>query len=144
MANWFTKNLWLKLISLALAVIAWFYVHVELSRSPGEEKTLFWIGYGAGNKIKQVRILSSVTGQPAEGYIMRSDKITLKPNTASIIGPRRLVDKIEAIKTVQIDITGQTKTYKATIPLESAEVEGVRFYGAVGATDIIIPIEKAQ
>ena len=30
MKNWFTNNLWVKIVSLILAVITWFYVNEEL------------------------------------------------------------------------------------------------------------------
>ncbi|KPK37933.1 MAG: hypothetical protein AMJ78_10765 [Omnitrophica WOR_2 bacterium SM23_29] len=142
MKNWLFKNFWLKAISLVLAIITWFYVVGELSHTPGEERLPFWFGYAPGNVIKQVQIIPMITGRPATGYVLRADKITIKPNATFIIGPKRIVDKLISLKTVPIDITSQTKTYNVTVPLES--IKGVRFYGAGGIVDIIIPIEKAQ
>lgn len=142
MKNWLLKNFWLKTISLALAVITWFYVADELKRASGEERVPFWIGYAAGNVIKQVQITPVIKGQPADNYILRTDRITIKPDATFIIGPKRIVDKLASLKTVPIDITGQNKTYNVTVPLES--LRGIRFYGAGGIVDITIPIEKSQ
>lgn len=142
MKNWLLKNFWLKAISLALAIITWFYVVGELRRTPGEERLPFWVGYAPGNLIKQVQITPIIKGLPAAGYILRADKITIKPDATFIIGSRRLVDRLVSLTTVPIDITGQTKTYNVTVPLES--IKGVRFYGAGGIVDITIPIEKSQ
>lgn len=142
MKSWLLKNFWLKSISLVLAIITWLYVVGELSRTPAEERLPFWIGYAPGNVIKQVQITPIIKGQPAENYILRTDKITIKPDATFIIGPKRIVDKLVSLKTVPIDITGQSKTYNVTVPLES--LKGIRFYGAGGIVDITIPIEKSQ
>jgi len=142
MKSWLLNNFWLKAISLALAVITWFYVVGELSRAPGEERVPFWVGYGPGNVIKELPIRCVIKGQPAEKYILRLDKMTITPEAAFVIGPKRIVEKLDYLKTVPIDITGQTKTYSVTIPLES--VKGVRFYGGGGVADITIPIEKSH
>lgn len=142
MKNWLSKNLWLKVISLVLAIITWFYVVGELSHAPGEERLPFWVGYAPGNVIKQVQITPIINGQPAENHILRTDKITIKPDATFIIGPKRIVDKIVSLKTVPIDITSQSRTYSVTVPLES--IKGVRFYGAGGIVDVTIPIEKSR
>lgn len=142
MKNWLLKNFWLKVISLALAVITWFYVVDELSHTPGEERLPFWVGYAPGNVIKQVQVIPMIKGHPAENYILRADKIVLKPDATFIIGQKRIVDKVASLKTVPVDITGQTKTYNVTVPLES--VKGIRLYGGGGIVDLTIPIEKSQ
>ncbi len=142
MSNWLSKNFWLKLVALALAVIIWFYADVEIKRTPGDSRSPFWMGYAQENLIKQVRIVPAISGVPAEGYVMARDKMVIKPGAEFIIGPKRLVEKINSLRTVEIDITGQSKTYTLTVPLES--IRGVRFYGAAGIADITIPIEKSQ
>ncbi len=35
MSNWFSKNFWLKIIALVLAVIVWSYARQELKNTPG-------------------------------------------------------------------------------------------------------------
>jgi len=35
MSNWFSKNFWLKLIALILAIIVWSYAREELRNTPG-------------------------------------------------------------------------------------------------------------
>jgi len=35
MSNWFSRNFWLKLIALILAVITWFYAREELKNTRG-------------------------------------------------------------------------------------------------------------
>lgn len=142
MMNWLGKNLWLKIISLILAVITWYYVTEELRHMPGEERLPFWITYTQGNVIKEVKIIPVIIGHPAENYVVRSENIMVRPVTTFIMGPRRIIDKIVSLKTVQIDITGQNKTCSLTVPLEL--IKGVRFYGPGAVVDITIPIEKVQ
>ncbi|MFH0771085.1 MAG: YbbR-like domain-containing protein [Candidatus Omnitrophota bacterium] len=142
MRNFLGKNFWLKISALILAVITWYYVDVEIGRSPSDERRSFWIEYTHENIIKEVKILPVIVGRPAEDYILRLDKVTVKPDTTFIIGPKRIISKIVSIKTAQIDITGQKKVCSLTVPLEL--IRGVRFYGPSGVVDITIPIEKAQ
>lgn len=144
MIDWLSKNFWLKIIALILAMITWFYVDEAIKHNPGEERLPFWVGYAHGNMMKRVRIKPAISGHPAEGYVIRWDKITVKPTYTFIIGPKRGVEKVLFLKTVEIDVAGQNKTYAVTIPLESLESESIRFYGAGGTVDVIIPIEKAQ
>jgi len=35
MSNWFSKNFWLKVIALILAIIVWSYAREELKKTPG-------------------------------------------------------------------------------------------------------------
>ena len=35
MSSWFSKNFWLKIIALVLAVIVWSYAREELKHTPG-------------------------------------------------------------------------------------------------------------
>lgn len=35
MSDWFSKNLWLKLVALILAIIVWSYARQELKIAPG-------------------------------------------------------------------------------------------------------------
>lgn len=140
--SWLGKNFWLKVVSMALAVITWYYVTEELRHMPGEERLPFWVTYTQGSVIKEVKIIPVIIGHPAENYVVRLEKITVVPATTFIMGPRRIVDKITSLKTVQIDITGQNKTCSLTVPLEL--VKGVKFYGPGAVVDITIPIEKTQ
>lgn len=144
MIDWLSKNFWLKVIAIILAVITWFYVDRAIKHTSGEERLPFWVGYAHGNMMKRVKIKPVISGNPAEGYVIRRDKVTVKPAYTFIIGPKRDVERVLFLKTVEIDITGQNKTYAVTIPLESLEKESIRFYGAGGVIDVLIPIEKAQ
>lgn len=142
MINWLSKNFWLKIIALSLAVILWFYADVEVKRAPGDSRSPFWMGYAQENMIKEVQIVPAISGVPAEGRVMDRERIVVKPAAEFIIGPKRIIEKVNSLKTVQINITGQSKTYTLTVPLES--IKGVRFYGAAGVADVTIPIEKSQ
>ncbi len=136
------KNFWLKIISLVLAIITWYYVAEELSHAPGEERLPFWISYTQTNVVKEVKIVPVIVGYPAKGYAVRPENIKVKPDTTFIMGSKRVVDKIDALRTWQIDVSGQNKTSTLMVPLEL--VKGVRFYGSGGIVDVTIPIEKAQ
>ncbi|MDP2943489.1 MAG: hypothetical protein Q8O36_08315 [Candidatus Omnitrophota bacterium] len=142
MTNWLGKNFWLKIVSLALAIITWYYVAEESRHMPGEERLPFWVSYTQANVVKEVKIVPVIVGHPAENYVLRSDNITVKPDTTFIMGPKRIVDKIGSLRTWQIDVTGQNKTCTLMAPLEL--VKGVRFYGSGGIVDVTIPIEKAR
>ncbi len=143
MSNWLFKNFWLKITALILAIIIWYYADVEIKRVPGEERAQLWFEYSQENMIKELKLIPVIVGRPAQNYAIRTDRITVKPETSFVIGPKRIVEKLVSLKTVQIDITGQSKTCSLTVPLEP--VKSVRFYGHSGVVDITIPIvEKKQ
>lgn len=142
MTNRTGKNFWLKIMSLILAIIAWYYVTEDLRHMPGEERLPFWVSYTQANVVKEVKIVPVIVGHPAKSYVLHSENITVKPDTTFIMGPKRIVDKIGSLRTWQIDVTGQNRTRSLTAPLEL--VKGVRFYGSSGIVDVTIPIEKAQ
>jgi YbbR domain-containing protein len=142
MTNRHGKNLWIKIISLALAIIIWYYVTEELRHATGEERLPFWVSYTQSNVVKEVKIVPVIVGRPAANYVLRSQNITVKPDTTFIMGPKRIVDRIASLRTWQVDVTGQNKTFTLMAPLEL--VKGVRFYGSGGIVDVTIPIEKAR
>ncbi len=43
MSDWFSKNFWLKLVALILAIIVWSYARQELKNTPGyrAEKSVY-------------------------------------------------------------------------------------------------------
>nr|MBU1328235.1 hypothetical protein [Candidatus Omnitrophota bacterium] len=41
MNNWMTNNFWIKIVSLVLAVITWFYVNEELIKEKNMVKQLY-------------------------------------------------------------------------------------------------------
>jgi len=129
-------------ISLALAVITWYYVTEELRQATGEERMPFWVTYTQSNVVKEVKIVPVIVGRPAVNCVLRLENITVNPDTTFIMGPKRLVDKISSLRTWQVDVTGQNKTFTLMAPLEL--VKGVRFYGSGGIVDVTIPIEKAR
>lgn len=68
MKNWVVNNFWIKIISLILAIITWFYVNGEL----GKEERITRKFY------KSSQTLSSQSGLPEEkdmnkGYITRKE-----------------------------------------------------------------------
>ena len=70
---------------------------------------------------KEVRVLPSVIGDVNKGY--KVEKITLKPNTATITGAESVVSHIENISTMQINLSDRSENFALNVSMK--EYEGI-------------------
>ena len=70
---------------------------------------------------KEVRVLPSVIGDVNKGY--KVEKITIKPNTATITGAENVVNHLENISTMQINLSDRSENFALNVSMK--EYEGV-------------------
>jgi len=72
------------------------------------------------NKIKKkLPVIISLSGKPASGFIVTG--AVTKPLSAVLQGPQNILESMEKILTKQIDIKGQSESFKKEIVLDLAE-----------------------
>lgn len=133
------NNAGLKILALALAVFTWFYINGELSRLALEESMGIKGGVPYRIAAKTLPIVVDVKGKVLPGYKVDTDKITITPQVCNVIGVKRLLDKVDVIKTVPVYVGEYTKTVTVRVSLESP-AKGIKLVDKYAS--IIIPIEK--
>lgn len=133
------NNAGLKVLALALAVVTWFYINGELNRLALEES--MGIKGGVPYKIaaKTLPIVADVRGKVIAGYRVDTDRIIITPQVCNVIGVKRLLDKVDVIKTIPIYVGEYTKTATIRVSLESP-AKGIKLVDRYAS--VVIPIEK--
>jgi len=133
------NNAGLKCLALALAIFTWFYISGELNRLALEES--MGIKGGVPYKIaaKTLPIVADVRGKVIPGYRIDTSRIIITPLVCNVIGVKRLLDKVDVIKTVPIYVGEYTKTATMRVSLESP-AKGIKLVDKYAS--VVIPIEK--
>lgn len=138
--NLLKGSVFLKISALVVAVLAYFYIHNEISTK--EQKTpdpsYKLIKLTAKNLPVKVRFETS----PPEGYAILEDAVTVEPNQVVVIGPEALLDEAKTAETGIVDISDITKTVTKNIPLES--VSGIHLAGQPFLIEVTVPIKKIE
>lgn len=136
--KWLLNNFWIKIAALILSVSCWFYVTEVLSR---EQHKLSKENIYSENFIsKKVLVQLVLEGLPQEGFKVIKEKITVKPESIFIVGPKRTLEDIEYVRTVPISVSGFSKTFTKKVELISLK-EGVSIKDEF--VEVTIPIEKS-
>ncbi len=136
----FGKNLFLKLISLILAIGLWYYAVNELGKGTEEETlALQRILPSYGMVTKKLIIKTIIVGKPKKGNRVLDDKITIVPEYCLVVGPRKLLTNLKFIYTLPIDVSNLEKTMTRAAPLKPL-ASGV--YVEETLVTVSIPIEK--
>lgn len=113
--TWLVNNISIKIISLVLALIVWFYIGDIIGENP----------FLVRPKVVSTNFISSYipveprfTGILSEGYTLNRDKIKVEPSKILIIGDRKILEQLSKIYTVPIDISGISKTKDVVAELE--------------------------
>jgi len=116
----FINNFGLKMIALFLATLAWFYVLGELGKvTIIEDSVPFSPYYPFRMKAKRVDIMPVFEGNPPAGYAFDERHVKMNPKTCMIVGPTKVLEKLENVKTAPIDLTEYTKSFKEKVALQS-------------------------
>lgn len=140
MKKWFANNMGLKILSLFLAIFVWFYVsqfikHGIVARAPVSIlKTPEIVS-------KYLLVEPRIKGEPAKGYRVVSEKITVTPYKTLVVGPESLLQDVNKVYTRPVDIEGEKRTVKKKVPIESIEETKI---GEVELVDVEIPIERIR
>lgn len=110
--SFFTKNVWLKVGTLLLALAIWFYVVNELNKG-SEEDRLFLnkILPSEGLSAKKLPIKPIFSGTPTRGYTADYRKALVVPDYCIVVGTKELLSKIRYAYTMPIDVKGAYKSF---------------------------------
>ncbi|MCX5657953.1 MAG: YbbR-like domain-containing protein, partial [Candidatus Omnitrophica bacterium] len=132
------KNIFLKLISLLLAVLAWIYVDNEISKSKEENKiTVIW-DKEWNLEIRDFPVKANIKGNPPVGYNLLESRIIINPERCSVVGKKAALDNIEFIETEPIDVRKLIKSVTLNVSLRPLSNVSI----TKEEVEVIIPVEK--
>ena len=136
----FTKRLFLKFLSLILALLAWFYIVNELNKGPNEELELLRkMRPGESMVAKKLMISPVFAGKPSRGNSVRRDQVAIVPEYCIVMGSRNILGKVKAAYTMPIDLKGASKTFTVQVALNPI-APGI--YMEETFVQVTVPIEK--
>lgn len=136
----FTKHLFLKFLSLMLALLAWFYIVNELNKGSNEELEFLRRMHPNESMVAKKLMISPVfTGKPSWGNSVRRDQVAIVPEYCIVMGSRNILGKVKSAYTMPIDLKGTSKTFTAQVALNSI-APGV--YMEETLVQVTVPIEK--
>jgi len=140
--EFFTKNVWLKMGALLLALALWFYVVNELNKGSEEDRQfLNKILPSEGLSAKKLSIKPILIGTPPRGYMADPRKAFVSPEYCIVVGTKDLLSKIRFSYTMPVDVRGMTKSFTRVIPL-SPIAPGI--YTEETLVQVTVSVEKQQ
>lgn len=110
-------NFWLKMLSLALAVVTWLYVTWQLGEAKREEEKSMFSMIHYDVILRELPVDAVIMGKPKDGYAVSEKGITIEPKVCVIVGPKNILEDINTAKTVPVDISGCSKDIDRRISL---------------------------
>jgi len=105
------NNFWLKILSLALAVLTWAYIgEVILKEADGEGSPFHKIISPLKYVSQEFNIEPVFVGDPPSGYEFLREEATVVPSRFMLVGPGEEIKKIKTLKTQKISLSEHTKT----------------------------------
>lgn len=136
----FTKHLLLKILSLMLALLVWFYIVNELNKGSNEEMELLRrMRPGHGMTAKRLEIRPVFVGKPAWGNSIIRSQVVVAPQYCIVMGSKSALNDIKFAYTMPVDIKRASKTFTAQVAL-SPVAPGV--YMEETLVQVTVPIEK--
>jgi YbbR domain-containing protein len=116
--KFFTKNIWLKMGALFLALTLWFYIVNELNKGSEEDRQfLSKVLPADAVAAKKLAIKPILVGTPSRGYTADPRKAVVIPEYCIVVGTKDLLSKIRYAYTVPIDMRGVAKSFTRSVPL---------------------------
>lgn len=139
--RWITNNIGLKIISLVLAIVTWFYISLELEKIKSEEEQsiINMLNYEVVSKKLPVQL--TIVGEARENCKVVMDKVIIEPATIIVIGPDSILSKVNFVRTVPVDISEYTQDVVREVELAPI-AEGLNLKH--GLVRVRIPIVKEQ
>jgi YbbR domain-containing protein len=137
--KWITNNLGLKILSLILAIMTWFYVSNELAKIKSEEEEAIFsmLHYEVISKALPIKL--TIIGEAREGYKINEGGITLDPENCVVIGPDNILNNVSLARTIPIDVSEYTQDINKQISLAPI-AKGISLKG--NFVNVYIPIVK--
>lgn len=140
--RFFTKHLALKILSLILALLIWFYIVNELNKGSVEEVQMLRRMLPSEQLVtKKLEIKPVFIGKPHRGHKLGQGSAVITPTYCIVVGPRNMVAKMKFAYTMPIDIKRASKPFIVSIPLNPA-APGV--YMEETLVQVTVPIEKEK
>ncbi len=133
------NNIWLKIISLFLAFLTWFYI-TETEKT-GSESTILQKFLASAYISKSLKIEPSFTGEVPKGYEFLKNDVKIIPESIIIVGPARILSKKESIKTQPIDLSEHTKSKTLDVNLENISTA---IKSSKTRVEVYLPVEKVE
>lgn len=138
--KFFTENIWLKIGSLLLALVLWFYIVNELNKGSEEDRQfLNKVLPSEGVVAKKLFIKAVLVGSPRWGYTVDPRKAVIVPEYCIVVGTRQLLSKIRFAYTTPVDVSNAFKTFIKSVPLNPI-APGV--YMEETLVQVTVPIER--
>ena len=138
--DFFTKHLVLKILSLMLALLIWFYIVNELNKGSNEElQILRKMQPGEGMVARKLMIKPVFVGKPCFGYKIKHDQVVVAPEHCMVVGSKDALDKIKFAYTMPIDAKRTSKSFTVSTPL-SPIAPGVYIEEMI--VQVTVPVEK--
>ncbi len=112
-----THNFWLKVLSLVLAIVTWFYVTWQLEKTKHEEERAIFSMIHYDMVLRALPIEVTIAGKPKDGYEVKEKGITVEPKECLIVGPKNILADVKTAKTVPVDISGYSKDIDKRVSL---------------------------
>lgn len=116
-------NLFLKIISLALAILTWTYIIGELYKQvPAIHRGPATVINIADQNVivKTLPVHVNLLGAPDEAYEMVLDRIKITPAECVVTGALEKIENLSFITTEPIPINGLTKTLRQKVRLKES------------------------
>ncbi|MDP2928513.1 MAG: YbbR-like domain-containing protein [Candidatus Omnitrophota bacterium] len=138
--DFFTKHLVLKVLSLILSLLIWFYIVSELNKGSNEESQILRkMRPGENIVAKKLEIKPVLVGRPYSGYNIKRDQVVAAPEYCMVVGPKDALDKIKFAYTMPVDVKRASKSFTVPVPL-SPIAPGV--YIEEIPVQVTVPVEK--
>ena len=112
-----THNFWLKVLSLALAIVTWLYVTWQLEKAKREQETALFSMIHYDIILRALPIEVTIAGKPKDGYEVKEKGITIEPKECLIVGPKNILTDVKTAKTLPLDISGYSKDLDKRVSL---------------------------
>jgi len=143
--NTLLTNVVIKLVSLVLALFTWTYIagYLYMEDSQNVKKQAPPIIEVSGKKliIKRLPIYVNIEGNPAKGYKVVLDKISVNPASSVVAGPPDVIADLSYITTEPINIMRANSTIRKNIRLTQIPNCKVGYDGLVS---VGIPIARER
>ena len=139
--NLLKGSAFLKIMALALAIPAYFYIRSEVTRA--ERKNVSDPSYKLIKlTAKSMPVKVRLETLPPEGYRVLVDQVAASPDRIVVIGPEALLETAQTAETAILDVSETTKSIQKKIPVES--VAGIHLAGQSYTVDVTVPIQKIE
>jgi|GEM_PF-2758296 YbbR domain-containing protein len=119
--KWFRSNIALKIVSLVLAIVVWFFVKAmttETHALPHSAAGVFHVLgllHDAQSVERDAPVHLVLTGQLPPGFEM--ERTNAVPNVVRVKGPKAVIDSLAAVETVPVDLTERRISFRERVDL---------------------------